>query len=121
LLACVALLAAVAGCGGGGGGHDMADNAKVAPGARVIHVDARSFDFSPSTIQVRSGEDVAIELKSEDSFHDFEVEGKGHIVGADGDTTAKGGLRIDKPGRYTFFCSVAGHRASGMEGTLVVR
>ncbi len=33
-------------------------------------------------------------------------------------TTAR--LRIDEPGKYTFFCTVPGHRDGGMEGTITV-
>ena len=30
--------------------------------------------------------------------------------------------KIDlKPGKYTFYCSIPGHRAQGMEGTLTVK
>ena len=121
-LAIVLLLAA---CGGGDEGHEHGEgNAKVAPGARVIEVDASSFEFDPDTITIDAGEDVAIELKSSDAFHDFEVRGSehaGHVVGANSGDTAKGGLMIDKPGRYEFFCSVSGHENAGMKGTLVVR
>jgi cytochrome c oxidase subunit 2 len=122
LLPLAATALVLAGCGGGDGGGNSGGtkNAPVVKGARVIKVDARSFEFDPSTIDVKPGEDVTIELKSEDTFHDFEVRGQGHIVGANGSETAKGGLTIGKPGRYTFFCSVPGHEAAGMEGTIVV-
>jgi cytochrome c oxidase subunit II len=104
----------------GGDHHDA--NRDVVPGARVIDVDARSFSFDPDHLQVGAGEDVTIRLHSDDVFHDFVIEGRiGHVVGADGDDTAKGGFRIRTPGTYTFYCSVTGHRSAGMEGTITVR
>ena len=36
-----------------------------------------------------------------------------------GSTTSE---KIDlKPGKYTFYCDILGHRAQGMEGTLTVK
>ena len=81
---------------------------------------ARSFRFAPDQTTVRAGEDIAIVLASQDSEHDFTVDELGAHVTAEAGTTAVGGLRADKPGRYTFYCSVAGHREAGMEGVLTV-
>lgn len=109
----------LAACGGEGGGGA---NRPVEPGARAITVAADSFSYDPEEISVDAGEDVAIELTSDDIFHDFVVEkGGGHVVGANGGETKRGGLRLDKPGDYTFYCSVSGHRAAGMEGTIVAQ
>lgn len=113
----IALFAAS--CGGTTQGEP---NRKVAPGARVIKVNATSFSFNRKRITIRAGENVAIVLHSDDIFHDFVVNRSvGHVVGTDGNSTARGGLRINRPGTYTFYCSVPGHRSAGMEGTIIVR
>ena len=43
----------------------------------------------------------------------------------DGKTVSPGGTSTDtltlKPGKYTFYCPVPGHRAAGMVGTLTVQ
>lgn len=92
----------------------------MAAGARRVEVAGRSFAFTPAEITVKAGEDIAIVLSSRDSLHDLVLDEFDTHVAAQTGTTAVGGLRADKPGRYTFYCSVTGHRRAGMEGTLVV-
>jgi cytochrome c oxidase subunit 2 len=103
---------------GGMDGHD--ESTPVAPGARRIEVEATSFEFDPDEITVTAGEDIAIVLSSDDLLHDFTIDDIDVHVAADGGETAEGGLRADEPGEYPFYCTVAGHREAGMEGTLVV-
>jgi cytochrome c oxidase subunit 2 len=119
-IAGVALLAVLAACGGGGGGSSGSENAPVEAGARKITVDARNYEFDPGTIDVAAGEDVEIVLHSEDQRHDLTLEGKGLVVDVAGGKTASGGLRVARPGSYTFYCAIPGHRAAGMVGTLEV-
>jgi plastocyanin len=104
------------------GGGSSADHptTPVVPGARRIEVAATSFAFDPEEITVKVGEDVTIVLTSDDLLHDFTVDGLDAHVAADAGETAEGGLRADKPGRYTYSCTVDGHRKAGMQGTLVV-
>lgn len=92
----------------------------VASDARRIQLAGRSFAFDPDQITVEVAEDIAIVLTSEDSLHDFTVDDFDGHVAAEAGETAAGGFRADQPGRYTFYCSVGGHREAGMEGVLVV-
>jgi plastocyanin len=103
-----------------GMGGDHGGSSDVAEGARQIEVTGSSFAFDPDEIEVAAGEDVAIVLTSTDILHDFTIDELDAHVAADGGETATGGLRADEPGRYTFYCTVAGHRSAGMEGTLIV-
>jgi plastocyanin len=104
---------------GHGGGHHRR-NAPTVTGAREIDVTATSYSFSPRRFKVDEGEDVTIVLTSEDTLHDLVLKGQGHIVAAKKGKTTRGGLMIDDPGTYRFYCSVPGHRAAGMKGTIVV-
>ena len=101
-----------------GGGHN--ESSDVADDARRIEVTATSFEFDPDEIRVEVGENVAIALSSEDILHDFTIDELDAHVAADRGETEEGGFTADEPGRYTYYCTVAGHRDAGMEGTLVV-
>ncbi|HEX7289639.1 MAG TPA: cupredoxin domain-containing protein [Conexibacter sp.] len=69
----------------------------------------------------------ALEIDSRNASgtpHDIALEeggrqlGKGEVVSSGGVSRLAVTLR---PGRYTFYCTVPGHREGGMEGTLTVR
>jgi len=54
-------------------------------------------------------------------FHDWTVEGLANVdVPARPGQTTTLRFRIDQPGTYRIVCTVPGHAAAGMTGTLVV-
>jgi heme/copper-type cytochrome/quinol oxidase subunit 2 len=127
-----AVAAKAAGCTteGGRGEHgsamDMDDhgssstNCPTVKGARVIRVTGDRFQFIPKNLTVAAGEDVTIRLSSDDITHDFYVKSIGHVVHAKAGQTTRGGLRIDDPGTYKFWCTVANHKLAGMTGRIKV-
>jgi uncharacterized cupredoxin-like copper-binding protein len=112
----------LAGCGGGGGSGSSGYVEPKGPATETISVEAGNFYFKPDKISARAGI-AKIALTAKNGIHDFVFDGAypGFELEADGGggTQAK---KIDlKPGKYTFYCSIAGHRAAGMEGTLTVK
>lgn len=79
--------------------------------------------FDTSSLSAKAGT-VTISMKNPSSVpHAIAVEGSGvdkdgKIVTSGGTSTVK--LKL-KPGTYTFYCPVPGHRAAGMQGRLTVR
>jgi plastocyanin len=105
---------------GGEHGGTHRGSSDVAAGAREIEVVASSFEFDPDEISVGLGEDIAIVLTSTDIVHDLTIDELDAHVSVEPGATDAGGFRADEPGSYTFYCSVEGHRAAGMEGTVTV-
>ncbi len=89
-------------------------------GAPQMAVTATSFRFEPSELTVAAGRPVNVALTSQDALHDFVVEGAGFHLSADAGDTSSAALTVPRPGTYTVYCSVPGHRAAGMEATLRV-
>jgi plastocyanin len=80
--------------------------------------------FDKTSLEAKAGS-VTIDLMNPASLpHNVTLEGSG-IEEQEGKTVDKGGVSTVsaelKPGEYTYYCSVPGHRQGGMEGKLTVR
>lgn len=145
VVATTALTVAIgaAGCGGGSAGSSAASSSAStaatqapptttssssgAPAATVADAadPAGKLKFTKSSLTAPAGT-VRIKFTNHAAVpHNFTVEpaSGGAVVGAS--PTFSGGTRTLtlklKPGTYTFFCSVPGHRQAGMQGTLIVK
>jgi len=110
-------------CGGGDGGSSkVAGTAGGTPaaGSRTIDVEAHNFAFAPKRLTMTAGEEVGIRLHSQDGPHYLYVDSLGTVADVGGGGTDTQALRLDKPGTYTFYCTIPGHRDAGMQGTIVV-
>jgi uncharacterized cupredoxin-like copper-binding protein len=99
--------------GGGGAAQDLKLSAD--PGGALM--------FNTTKLSAKAGK-VTLTLDNPAPVpHAIAVEGNG--VDMDGKTVTKGStstVTADlKPGTYTFYCPVPGHRQAGMQGTLTVK
>jgi uncharacterized cupredoxin-like copper-binding protein len=81
--------------------------------------------FNTKTLSAKAGKVTLVMSDPQGSGipHGISVEGNGvdkdgKVVQAGGTSTVSATL---KPGKYTFYCPVPGHRAAGMQGTLTVQ
>jgi plastocyanin len=98
--------------GGGGAGQTLA----------LAADPSGALKYDKTQLEATAG-DITIGLTNDSPLpHDVAVEGNGVHQTSDRVTGGSTTLSLTlKPGTYTFFCSVDGHRAAGMEGTLVVK
>ena len=99
--------------GGGGSGGELKLSAD--PSGQL--------KFNTDSLQAKAGK-VELMMDNPSSVpHAVAVDGNG--VDKDGNTVGKGGVSTVevtlKPGKYTFYCPVDGHKSAGMKGTLTVQ
>lgn len=135
----IAAAGTLAACGGGGDGGSATTATSAAGGSTatsttpagsastrlaIVAEERGGLSWSRRTLTARAG-DVTIALDNPSSNqlpHAVEIDGNGverasATIEPGGVTDVRANLR---PGTYTFYCPVDGHRQQGMEGTLTV-
>jgi plastocyanin len=103
---------ATTGGGGGGGGSTV----------KISADPSGALKYEQTDVSATAGS-ITIDFTNMSSLpHDVTIEGNGASGATDQITDSTTSTTVDlEPGTYTFFCSVDGHRAAGMEGTLTVK
>ncbi len=126
--------------------EDGSNYLEAAPKDVLYLVKMTNFAYTPDVLEVGTGEVLEIAIQNADPvLHDFtidEIDADVHIsyLGGTGQhehnepandadvhfalTEPASGvvhMKVHEPGEYVFYCSVAGHREAGMEGTLIVQ
>jgi uncharacterized cupredoxin-like copper-binding protein len=120
----VAAVLLVAGCGGGGqgGGGSGPQTSTASPPATgvVLSLTGTEYSFTPSVLTASAGKTTIRFTNGGAVDHDFTLDAPPiHILVKPG-KTAEATLTLT-PGTYTFYCSIPGHRQSGMQGKLIVK
>ena len=134
-------LAGLTACGGGSSGSNSAasstsesatsssaatsgsSSASGSAEAEALTATEKDFSISLSEDKLKAGSYTITVVNNGSATHDLAVEENG-TTKATSDTVAPGGkttLTVDlDAGQYTFYCSIDGHRAMGMEKTVTV-
>ena len=112
------MVAAAAVCGGGLAASQIA-SARPAAATLSVSASKTKLAFSKKSLSARHGRITLRMSNPSSNRHSIAIKGKakGKVVGKGGVSTVTATL---KKGRYTFYCTVPGHEAGGMKGTLTV-
>lgn len=125
-LAAASLLVLLTACGGGGddggdaAGSNDSEAAAAESGGDGVTVVGTEFAFEPVDFSIPADQDVEITLENAGVVeHDITVDELGIEIYAGATETVTETVNVPA-GTYEYYCSIPGHRSSGMEGTLTV-
>ncbi|MGH3051427.1 MAG: plastocyanin/azurin family copper-binding protein [Gaiellaceae bacterium] len=121
-LALAALVLALAACGGGDDGEPSGNGGGDGAALELVAGPGSELKFDQTSLEASAGEVTITMTNDGDLPHNVAIKGngvdeKGEIVQNGGTSTVTATLEA---GEYTFYCSVPGHEAGGMTGTLTV-
>jgi uncharacterized cupredoxin-like copper-binding protein len=103
-------------------GEEDVPETVVGEGVTEMTVEGSEYSFSPKTITVKKGATVKLTFKNVgNAIHTWTIDGLNADTGSILPGSSKT-IEFDAAtaGTYEIYCAVAGHRESGMVGTLVV-
>jgi plastocyanin len=119
---------AAAGCGGSSNSNSSSGTGTAATSSSgggnqlTLTADASQLKYDTTQLNATAGKVTITMTNNSQLQHDVALKGgvdvKGDVVGQGGKSVVSTDL---KPGLYTFYCSVDGHEAAGMNGTLTVK
>jgi plastocyanin len=124
---------ALAACGGGGGSSSTAATSSTTTqagggGGQTLQLAADpsgNLAYQQSTLSAKAGQATIAFDNPAQLGHDVCVQdSSGKELGCSEVVTGSNttlSVDLSKPGDYTYFCSVDGHEAAGMKGTLTVK
>jgi plastocyanin len=109
-----------------GEAKDEAEGGSAGSGSAIdVEADpSGSLAFTTDSAEAKAGKDTVNFTNSSPVPHDVRIESSGgeDIGGTEVISEGNESATVElKPGKYTFYCSVPGHRQAGMEGTLTVK
>ena len=91
---------------------------------KTIEIKMKNIKFVPSTVTVAKGDNVTLVLINDDGFaHTFTMDSLADYnlnIEFDANEHKNVSFQANKAGTFGFHCDVAGHKGSGMTGTLTV-
>lgn len=90
---------------------------------REISVSGSEYSYTPSSIELKEGENIKLTFKNTGSLpHNLVIDELGvtskTISGGKEDVVE---FKAAKTGSFKFYCSIGNHRKNGMEGTAIVK
>lgn len=115
-----------AGCGGGGGGGGGASEsvtvtAPAGGGPASVTIEAHDVYFTPKRVKAPAGKLEIHYVERGSQQHTLVIDGvKGFKLAVGPGSKSKTATVDLAPGVYTYSCTIPGHRAQGMQGTITV-
>jgi uncharacterized cupredoxin-like copper-binding protein len=120
-----------AGCGGGSSSSSSAPAATTpvsssGGAAQTVEIDVAQtgLAYTTTSATAKAGTVTLKSMNPQSIEHDISIESSDGSINQKGNLVANGDVSevtVDlKPGTYTFYCSVPGHKEAGMSGTLTV-